>query len=63
MPAGGGNDGGVSGGFKRFARIAGIAIIQIVLIGLIVALLLANWMPAIYESDWFQERYNASSEQ
>ena len=55
MQAGRRNDDVVAGGFKRIARIAGSAIVQIVLIGLILGLLLANWMPAIYTSAWFRK--------
>lgn len=34
------------------------ATLQFLLIVLIIGLLLANWMPAIYQSDWFQKWRN-----
>ena len=47
----------------RILRLFAIATAQIVLIALIIGLLLANWMPAIHQSEWFQARFNPSSEQ
>lgn len=38
-------------------RIALIVLVNLVLIALIVALTLANWMPAIYRSEWYESRF------
>lgn len=42
---------------RSFWRIALIALVNLVLIALIVGLTLANWMPAIYRSEWYQSRF------
>lgn len=42
----------------RVVRIILTLTVQIALIALIIGLLLANWMPAIYTSDWFQKWQN-----
>lgn len=47
----------------RILRLFAIAAAQIVLIALIIGLLLANWMPAIYQSEWFQARFKSSDDQ
>ena len=45
----------VANRLTRLARIGLIATVQILLVAVILALLLANWMPAIYTSAWFRK--------
>lgn len=46
----------------RLAQIFATATVQIVLVALIIGLLLANWMPALYQSEWFQQRFGSSAD-
>ncbi|MCC6238802.1 MAG: hypothetical protein IT448_00660 [Phycisphaerales bacterium] len=43
---------------KRIVRISWLILAHLILIGLIVVLLLANWMPAIYSSNWFKQKFS-----
>jgi len=44
---------------KRLARILALSLAHLILIALIGFLLLANWLPAIYASDWFRAMFPA----
>lgn len=56
------NDGAVASETKRpLWQTFALILVNLLLIVLIVALILANWMPAIYRSAWFQARFGAGS--
>ncbi len=42
---------------KKILKIVGFAIANLLMIAMIVMLLLVNWWPAIYSSDWFKAWY------